>query len=89
MGMHDYVDHKEPCPKCGRVLTNWQTKQGENTMALVSPTSVGCFYALCDFCKLCIEYTYVVPPPTSVDQYTRTVNPWRRGQAVDGWRACP
>lgn len=28
MGMFDYVNYEAPCPTCGQIIVNWQSKDG-------------------------------------------------------------
>lgn len=45
--MFDYVRYEAPCKKCGKILTNWQSKDGECLLNHLEPREVERFYALC------------------------------------------
>ncbi len=49
MGIFNYVDYKADCWKCGKLLKDFQTKDGEITMDLVIPKQIGYgkFYTMC------------------------------------------
>lgn len=55
MGMFDWVAFKCPCPECGDVLGQWQTKDGDRVLELLTPSSVDNFYDICVGCDLWIQ----------------------------------
>lgn len=61
MGMFDYVKHEAPCYKCGNVLTEWQSKDGDCELATLDITQIDCFYEYCDNCKSWNQYRRVNP----------------------------
>ncbi len=51
MGMFNYVAYEAPCTKCGRVLTEWQTKDQEDLLLdTVQPSECRNFYTICPGC---------------------------------------
>lgn len=74
MGMFDTVKHKpEPCPVCGKLITEWQTKSGHNHLGRVSRLKLiyvarryfndkhPDFYGYCYFCRGSILYRWSFP----------------------------
>lgn len=59
MGMFDNVDFKHPCPGCGIILDQWQTKDGECVLETISSSGVNNFYDMCIDCDLWIEFDRV------------------------------
>ena len=47
MGMFDYVKYKAPCWKCGKEITEWQSKDSDCLMRELSVKQVSSFYASC------------------------------------------
>lgn len=75
--MFDRVQFEEPCPHCGKVLTDWQSKSGECFMLWVKPWQVDNFYTSCD-CGTWVEYTRPVPtvveePPGWKEEFVKQV----------------
>ena len=58
MGMFDNVNYEAPCPKCGKVLKDWQSKDGPCNLGTVEPYEVDSFYTICsnNECKEWIQY---------------------------------
>jgi phage FluMu protein Com len=56
MGMFDYVNYEAPCIKCGKLLTEFQSKDGECYLKRLEPKDVRRFYTSCDECKTWNEY---------------------------------
>jgi len=58
MGMFDNVRYSAPCFKCGRVLTDWQSKSGNCLMETLEVDQVTNLYTECDNrqCKAWNEY---------------------------------
>ena len=71
MGMFDYVNHREECPNCDRLLTesDWQSKSGDCRMRLLEPSEVDNFYTSCLSCQAWIEYNY----DSDLGEHVRTV----------------
>jgi phage FluMu protein Com len=61
MGMFDYVNFKAPCKKCGKELTNFQTKDLECELVVVEPEKCERFYDSCPDCKTWNEYEVIKP----------------------------
>ena len=51
MGMFDYVQYEAPCKKCGYILTEWQSKDGDCTLDTIQPEEVENLYTSCPECK--------------------------------------
>lgn len=57
MGMYNYVEYKTVCPVCSRVISRFQTKDGDNLfMVTVKPNTVSNFYSSCA-CGHWLEFT--------------------------------
>ena len=61
MGMFDYVNFEMPCPNCGTLLTDFQSKDAECTMDKIEPDGIGNFYCLCK-CRHWVEFSRPRPP---------------------------
>lgn len=57
MGMFDYVRYKAECPECGYIVSDWQTKDTDCTMATVEPWQVKHFYTECRGCSTWLTAT--------------------------------
>lgn len=51
MGMYDDVIYNTKCPKCGALVTEWQSKDGLCLMEKLTPADVTNFYTSCGNCK--------------------------------------
>lgn len=72
MGLFNYVNHRMPCPTCGQMLTDFQTKDGDDLyMHTVEPFTVSNFYALCHQCRTWVEYNR--KPAASLADYDMKV----------------
>jgi len=56
MGTFDSVRYEAPCPECGEILKDWQSKDGRRMMAVIEPWEVGNFHTSCP-CGAWIEAT--------------------------------
>ncbi len=57
MGCFDHVEYEAQCPKCGALLTDWQTKDAENVFATLQPFDVTTFHDVCYSCKAYVVCT--------------------------------
>jgi uncharacterized protein with PIN domain len=57
MGMFDYVNHKDKCPKCNIDLDSFQTKDGPQNLEILEPSDVKNFYTSCKQCKTWYDYS--------------------------------
>lgn len=55
MGMFDYVKYEAPCPNCGKVIDEWQSKDYHCTLGSIEPWRVDQFYTSCPACGVWIE----------------------------------
>lgn len=64
MGMFDYVDHPPlPCWKCGKPISEWQSKDSNCQLEKISPEKVEYFYGVCDYeCRTWNEYKVTLTP---------------------------
>jgi len=59
MGMFDNIKTPElKCYKCGTILKNWQSKDGECVLTLLDFRAVDRFYDVCFRCNAWNEYIY-------------------------------
>jgi hypothetical protein len=61
--MFDYVKHSAPCYRCGRTLTDWQSKSGPCLLERLTPQDVMYFYTSCNGCGAWNEYEVQIPTP--------------------------
>lgn len=76
MGMFDWIEGvpEMPCPKCGRPLDSWQSKDGPCEMERLHFSEVDNFYTLCsDRCGEFVEFALPKPPrvPRPFEDYQR------------------
>lgn len=50
MGVFNSVRYEAPCPGCGTVQTQWQSKEGNCCFDTVEPWEVSRFYCVCNKC---------------------------------------
>lgn len=55
MGMFDYVNFMMPCPECGTIVRNFQSKDRECFMDLLEINEVWNMYSSCSKCGRWIE----------------------------------
>jgi hypothetical protein len=60
MGMYDYVDYAADCSVCASPLSNFQSKDADCRLNVVSPAKVHRFYAHCKACGAWNEFRVVV-----------------------------
>ena len=73
MGMFDWVDYEQKCPRCGRIINDFQTKELDCNLDLVSPSLVEYFWNEC-VCGVRVSYSYNPPkvePPPEKQNYLR------------------
>jgi len=56
MGMFDYVNYEDECGVCGAKIREFQSKDGDCLLAMVEPSSVDIFYAICSSCGAWHDY---------------------------------
>ena len=61
MGMFDYVNFEMDCPKCGRNVSGFQTKDLGCLLDTVEPDGLMNFYSSCPSCKAWIEFAREIP----------------------------
>ena len=67
MGMFDHVRYRMQCPKCGREVSNFQSKDGDCTLDILDTWQVSYFYSSCK-CGAWIEFVRKVDPKESVEE---------------------
>ena len=63
MGMFDYVEFSAPCPKCGEMVSEWQTKNTDCRLETVYPFEAIEFGISCPSCGESLSATFVHQPP--------------------------
>ena len=71
MGLYDHVDYECKCPTCNKLLTDWQTKDGNSCLNTVDFLGIRRFYALCDTCKTWVEF--IRKPATSIADFDMVI----------------
>jgi hypothetical protein len=56
MGMFDYVNFKTPCPTCGTLLMDFQSKDLGCDMVMREPDELIHFYDSCHTCGTWVEF---------------------------------
>ncbi len=56
MGMFDWVDIKIPCPKCGKDVEGFQSKDKDCNLDCLEFWEVDNFYSYCDYCGIMVDY---------------------------------
>ena len=56
MGMFDWINFEMDCPKCGKRVKDFQSKDSDCMFNLVAPDEVDNFYASCPGCLTWIEF---------------------------------
>jgi len=69
MAMFNYVNFEMPCPKCGKTVRGFQTKDGDLTMDLVEIEAVVTMYSRCE----CGHWIELSRAPPSLDVTTTKV----------------
>ena len=73
MGMYDCVSVPDiDCPKCGKPLSDWQSKSGDCVLDEIHYSAVDNFYTSCDECHAWIEFTKRVYPDAPLSSYEMT-----------------
>lgn len=73
MGLFDYVNVSMPCPECGTMLPEFQSKDRVCQMETVEPDALMNFYTNCQQCKEWIQFARPSAPirPHRSTPYTR------------------
>ncbi len=82
MGMFDYINYQHNCPKCGHLITNWQSQDGSCDLAILEIYNVKDFYTYCDNCHVWIE-AEVDEVNTELNQITKKVTLYIDGEVVE------
>lgn len=71
MGMFDWVNvpFEILCPKCGKPVVGWQTKNTVCELLTVELSDVYCFYSICGWCKEWVEYVRKTSVETPLDDF--------------------
>ena len=73
MGMFDYVKTPDiSCPRCGALVTGFQSKDLGCDLVEVDFTEVQEFYSSCKKCDLWMLFKRKLPPATSLDDFVLT-----------------
>jgi len=56
MGMFDYVIIRTECPFCRKMITGFQTKDGNQNFDKLTPEQVNRFYTTCPNCRKWVEF---------------------------------
>ena len=73
MGMFDYVKYEMKCPTCGRLLNDFQSKDGMCVMATLEITEVRNFYISCKRCRTWIVFSRKLEFAQGIDDFAMTV----------------
>lgn len=56
MGMFDWVNVKMDCPKCGKLISGFQSKDSACCLDIIDPEYVSSLYTSCPHCKSWISF---------------------------------
>lgn len=73
MGMFDYVNVSMPCPNCGTVIDQFQSKDDACNLDTIEPDGLACFYESCCKCGAWVEFNRPRPDPAP-----KRDKPWTR-----------
>lgn len=76
MGMFDWVDFECNCPKCGKKVIGFQTKDYDNELETYTIFEVDYFYSSCENCRAWIHYKRkkIEQYPTEISKFNLYVN---------------
>jgi hypothetical protein len=57
MGLYNLVKFSTKCPKCGELISDFQTKDGTLSLSEVEFYEVDNFYSFCENCGTSLDYT--------------------------------
>jgi len=60
MGMFDNIDYEMDCPRCGTPMRDFQSKESDCCLEMLSPAKVRHFYSSCDVCYLWVNCETIV-----------------------------
>ena len=63
MGLFDNIDYEGDCPKCGKKVYGFQSKDGPCRLDHLKPEDVNNFYSTCLNCKTWIEFNAKLVEP--------------------------
>lgn len=75
MGMFDYVDYEMPCPKCGALLKEFQSKDAGCWLEIVKLSEVSNFYTSCRNCGEWVEFTLKRPENITIADFVMEHHP--------------
>ena len=91
MGMFDYVNHKMVCPKCGKIINSFQSKDGPCLIEDIEVEIVDCFYGTCRHCDARIEFNR--KPKRGIEDFNMTVyatiDEWYEAHYSNAPKPCP
>ena len=82
MGMFDTVKYKAPCWRCKTEIADFQSKDGDCDLSVISVKKVGNFYGMCPKCHAWNEYD-VIPKDVEIvfnekeSKLNTTDNEWK------------
>ncbi len=56
MGMFDWINVKIPCPKCGKDIEGFQSKDKDCNLDCLEFWEVDNFYSFCEHCEMMVTY---------------------------------
>jgi hypothetical protein len=56
MGMFDWVEFECACPKCGKIVDSFQSKEGPCELFVLKPWQLCNFYSNCEHCGAWVEF---------------------------------
>lgn len=70
--MFDYVNVQMPCPNCGELHKNFQSKEGRCTLDTIEPDGLSNFYGPCSCCGAWIEFNRPLPKQSPTHERPKT-----------------
>jgi hypothetical protein len=79
MGMFDHIKFETACPVCGKILKNFQSKDGDCVLDCLEFWQVDKFYDYCDRCDIMVEFVLKedVRKKFTIHDYEMKVKRWK------------
>ena len=68
MGLFDYINFDMECPKCGKKIIGFQSKDGPCLMCGLTINDVNNFYSSCPNCDIWVEFNRKITPEDTEEE---------------------
>ncbi len=73
MGMFDWINFKASCPKCGKEVSGFQSKDGNRMLGYLEFWQVDNFYSYCEDCDAMVDYVLKEDKRKQIDDIMKQV----------------